>query len=604
MIDYKDANDNDLSHLFYEDSVYKNWILSFYHIEEGEPVIDEVLNNQNISLESIQVSESICSQSSLMFGGCESNQFKCTIVGIRTSHLNKTFTVDIILDGDVDNPFRVGTYIVKSDKPTADRSGREITAYDMLYDVLNADVAEWWNTLPWSGNECSVKTIRDSFCNYYGIPQENTALVNDSIKIKQSTKDSLSGKQFLTNLCEINACFGTVGRDNVFHYKILTEIITGLYPNQPLQEIGTTGVFSLFPEDTLYPKEEEVGAVVTKGHYLNAKYEDYIVNRISKVAVWDEEGNKLATSGTGDNIYNIANNMLASAITGTGQSTAQNLADNFYAKAHIIWYMISDAKAIGNPCLEVGDSIRLVTKYDIVYLFIMERTLSGVHALKDTYRSNGEEFRTDDMSSRKHYGSYYKDINRDIGYNVSSIKLLNTGLGTLNTNLDNLSINVSTNYLTKTSASSTYLAKTDASSTYLTKTDASNTYQTKPAAGQTFATQGWVNQQGYATQGWVGNQGYLTSVPAGYATESWVSRQGYITSSALSGYYNSVSDVNTAFAYSAMTPQRVETTGNISCGGNLSVSGNLSVNGTINGFTTITIYAGGHQYNAIGKQIQ
>lgn len=56
-------------------------------------------------------------------------------------------TVRMSLGGHTDVPFQFGRYKVDSDTPTADRTCRDVVAYDALYDILNADVAAWYNTV-------------------------------------------------------------------------------------------------------------------------------------------------------------------------------------------------------------------------------------------------------------------------------------------------------------------------------------------------------------------------------------------------------------------------------------------------------------------------
>lgn len=41
----------------------------------------------------------------------------------------------------------MGVYKVDSDVPTADRRYRDIVAYDAMYDILNAEVSGWYNSL-------------------------------------------------------------------------------------------------------------------------------------------------------------------------------------------------------------------------------------------------------------------------------------------------------------------------------------------------------------------------------------------------------------------------------------------------------------------------
>ena len=49
---------------------------------------------------------------------------------------------------------------------------------------------------------------------------------------------------------------------------------------------------------------------------------------------------------------------------------------------------------MGNPCLEVGDAVRLQTRYELVESYILKRTLKGIQALRDDLEADGEEYRT------------------------------------------------------------------------------------------------------------------------------------------------------------------------------------------------------------------
>ena len=60
----------------------------------------------------------------------------------------------------------------------------------------------------------------------------------------------------------------------------------------------------------------------------------------------------------------------------------------------VVWYRPAQVEARGNPCLEVGDGILLHTTREDVYTYILQRTLKGIQALRDSYTAEGEEYRT------------------------------------------------------------------------------------------------------------------------------------------------------------------------------------------------------------------
>lgn len=102
--------------------------------------------------------------------------------------------------------------------------------------MINADVAEWYNTLlPDKDSVTTMKAFRDSFFGYFGIEQADAQLVNDDMKVEKTVEpEELSGATVLNCICEINGCFGHIGRDSKFHYIYLEQEIQGLYPRNNL----------------------------------------------------------------------------------------------------------------------------------------------------------------------------------------------------------------------------------------------------------------------------------------------------------------------------------------------------------------------------------
>ena len=61
-------------------------------------------------------------------------------------------------------------------------------------------------------------------------------------------------------------------------------------------------------------------------------------------------------------------------------------------------YRPFDATLVGNPCIEVGDAVRLHTKYQIIDSYVLQRTLSGVQALRDEFSAEGEEYQSEKVN--------------------------------------------------------------------------------------------------------------------------------------------------------------------------------------------------------------
>lgn len=344
------------------------------------------ITNVELHQEQFELTESICSESELTFGSCEAAVLKFTVSNIFLPMKDKMITVKTVIDNNTANPFQIGRYKVYSDTPTADRTKRDIVAYDRLYDVINADVAEWYNALlPEKDSTTTMKAFRDSFFGYFGIEQADAQLVNDDMKVEKTVEpEELSGATVLNCICEINGCFGHIGRDSKFHYIYLEQEIQGLYPRN-----------NLYPADDLYPREPK-STRIGKNLYISAQYEDFLVKTIDKLQIRKEEDDIGVIVGSGTNAYVIQDNFL---VYGKGSEELTGIANNIYGKIRGIIYRPFSADCKGNPCIEVGDAVRLPTRYEIIESYVLKRTLKGIQALRDDYEAAGEEYRSTQVNS-------------------------------------------------------------------------------------------------------------------------------------------------------------------------------------------------------------
>lgn len=344
------------------------------------------ITNNELHQEQFELTESLCSESELTFGSCEAGMVKFTVSNIFSGLKDKWITIQMVLAGNMANPFQIGRYKVYSDTPTADRTKRDIVAYDALYDVINADMAEWYNTLlPEKDGTTTMKAFRDSFFKHFGIEQADIQLANDDMKVEKTVEpEELSGATVLNCICEINGCFGHIGRDGRFHYIYLEQEIQGLYPRN-----------NLYPADDLYPREPK-STRVGKKLYISAQYEDFLVKTIDKLQIRKEEDDIGVIVGSGTNAYVIQDNFL---VYGKGSEELTGIANNIYGRIRGIIYRPFSADCKGNPCIEVGDAVRLPTRYEIIESYVLKRTLKGIQALRDEYEATGEEYRSTQVNS-------------------------------------------------------------------------------------------------------------------------------------------------------------------------------------------------------------
>ena len=372
------------------------------------------ITNTEFHEEEFELTESLCSQSELTFGAVEAGSVKFKVSNIFLPMKGRWMTIRMIIGGHTDQPFLIGRFKGYSDTPTADRKYRDVVAYDALYDILNADVAAWYNTVFPSHKEqqkdkdgktttvtvydpVTMKQFRDSFFKHFGIEQADIILVNDGMSIEKTVAvtvssetssdteesstigESMSGKEVLSCICEINGCMGHMGRDGKFHYIYLEQNIQGLYPRN-----------DLYPADDLFPRDPKSNRI-GKDLYITAEYEDFLVKTINKLQIREQKNDIGVIVGTGDNAYVIEDNFL---VYGKGTKELKGIANNVLSKIRGIVYRPFTADCKGNPCLEVGDAVRLPTRYELIESYILKRTLKGIQALRDDLEADGEEYRT------------------------------------------------------------------------------------------------------------------------------------------------------------------------------------------------------------------
>lgn len=385
MVDYS------LQDLFYAPNVDKQLIIT---TDDGSVTI----TNTELHQESFELTESLCSESELTFGACEAAVVKFTISNVFTSLKDKWITVKMVLNGNSSNPFIFGHYKVASDKPTADRTKREIEAYDALYDVINADVVGWYNEiLPNTETYVTLKQFRDSFFSHFGITQKDITLANDDMTTSRTVDaDELSGSQVLNAICEINGCLGRVGRTGQFEFTYL---------------------------------ESASPITISKNHYISADYQDYMVSQIDKLQIRQDEDDIGSIVGTGSNTYVIENNFL---VYGKDAAQLKAIATNIFNRIKGIKYRPAEISSAGNPCIEVGDAIKLSTKYAELTTYVLERSLKGVQALTDSFTAQGERIRTTQINSSNKSITQLKGrvnrLTRNVDQNKAEILNVEEGL--------------------------------------------------------------------------------------------------------------------------------------------------------------------------------
>lgn len=342
-----------------------------------------VIDNSMRERDTFTLTESLNDGSELKFGSCLPNQISFIAHDMPAGLVGKILRPVETLEGNEDDPFTYGEYKILSAVPTADRTKRQVTAYDAMYDIINADVKAWYDGLTFP---MTLKAFRDSFFKYLGIEQEETTLVNDSMTVNKtlvasSSDDSsvtaeatISGKTIIEDICEINGAFGNMNRAGKFEYVILKKIISALYPAE-----------DLYPRDDLFPSDANTESMT--GHYITFDYEDFQSKAITQLEIRSGDNTAGAIVGKSGNTYVISGNFLISDKTG---AELEQIANNVLPiMAQAAYTPIKSCTTVGNPCLELGDPIRFNTSREIVETYLLQRTLTGVQSKRDSISAQG-----------------------------------------------------------------------------------------------------------------------------------------------------------------------------------------------------------------------
>lgn len=331
------------------------------------------ITNSEIHFEQFELKEILCDDDYLTFGQCNASQLKFKISNVFTSMIGKQINVSAVINGHVDAPFIFGKYRVISDKPTDDKRYRNVTAYDVIYDIGESEVSSWYNGLKFP---LTLKQFRDSFFSYFGVEQVATTLPNDSMEVEETIKPSeLSGQTVMEAICSINGCFGHINHDGKFEYVFLKEIISGLYPQKGL-----------------YPRKGSEKEKVTGGKYKSVKYEDFVCQKVTKVQIRQSENDIGAvypdTEITeNDNSYILQDNFL---VYGMGADALETVARNLYEVIKVVKYRPYNCEKIGNPCLSLGEAVNVYTAKEIIESYVLSRTYKGIQQPTDTISASGK----------------------------------------------------------------------------------------------------------------------------------------------------------------------------------------------------------------------
>lgn len=347
-------------------SRHKNLVLKF-------PELDLQINHKDIHQDSIRLKESILDKESIEFVGCIVSIFQINVENLVVDVKGKKLEAEIYTDDTEDNPIPLFKGIVDSAVKQANRTTKEIVAYDELYTKGNINVAAWYKLLAFP---ITLKALRDSLFSYIGLDQEETELPNDGVQIKKKYNPvSLQAVVVMKSICQINGVFGIINRQGRFAYRI--------------------------PSSGSTVQTEEFS------FYKAVPYEEFTVRPVDMVTIRkseDSEGVVYMESGSaGINNYIIQGNMFT---YGLPDDVLLDMAERIYNSVSGFSYIPFESDNNGLPYIECGDTVTYTvidyensTAENMVYeqksFYILTRELTGMQALRDTYSAHGEEYQTE-----------------------------------------------------------------------------------------------------------------------------------------------------------------------------------------------------------------
>lgn len=352
-----------------------------------------LIENDNIVSEHMSLESSLCSESNVRYGRCEASCFKVQIADMNHNFVGEWLDVFIdtyvdpvriidnsnnalvTSDGDnlvADEPtiwrYKIGRFKVFSDEPSGDRRWRNLTCYDVMYDILNTDVLPWYRTVTFP---ILMRNLRASLFTYLGVEQklETESLINDDLVVQGnfSSNEVMSGKSIVEAICELNGVFGHINNEGIFEYV----------------DLYRGGIGS-----------------VTLNHYIDGTftYEDYRSAEIT--GVWykgsDEDAGMLI--GTSDNAYVIQSNPFLFGYEGS--QTMRTVLQRIRAQITPVRFEQYQLETYGNPALPLGAFILFRDSSSTAFSFkVMRKYMKGIQSLHDTFSSQTEEHQPTQVNS-------------------------------------------------------------------------------------------------------------------------------------------------------------------------------------------------------------
>lgn len=279
-------------------SRHKNLVIRF-------PLSGLQINHKNLHQNSMRLKESVLDKESIEFVGCIPSIFQVNIENLSEDVKGKKIEVELFTDDYPDDAIPMFHGIVDSAVKQANKTTKEIVAYDELYTKGNINVSAWYKALKFP---ITLKDVRDSLFEYVGLNQAEADLPNDGVQIKkQYNPSSLQAIAVMKAICQINGAFGIINRQGDFEYRILNKKLEnkGTFPGELYPPFYPSVFGSTEDSDVMNPDRF--------AFYKKVDYEEYTVKPVDMITIRDSEESDgvvyMESGSTGTNNYIIQGNM-------------------------------------------------------------------------------------------------------------------------------------------------------------------------------------------------------------------------------------------------------------------------------------------------------
>ena len=373
---------------WYSVSTSKNWNISCDNWSND--ITGTEIVNDDVSLES-----TLCAEDDLKLGGCIASILRYT-VNVEDNEAVKGEELSVYVTAD--STFqRLGYFYVDNIVLSSDKKRATITAYDQFTKIASLNVSDWYNHT-YSSDDTThyLGTLRNLFLTYLkntvGFDKTiQTNLPNDRLPISKtiSTNGELNALMMLRSICELNGGYGTINNDGLFEIVFL-----GITPSET-RLLGNNVFLDTFDSIDIYDDAD----LSNYPELREVSYSDYDVKAVTCVTVKSSENDVGVTEGSDtSNPYIVSANFLTFGLTTEQLHTCANAILNCLEITDT--YRPCKITCNGLPFLTIGSNITVHLEDDTITFgsYVVNRTLSGVQALKDVFESKGNEYRTNEVT--------------------------------------------------------------------------------------------------------------------------------------------------------------------------------------------------------------